>query len=367
MTLGDAYRQLDQDAHNYADAGKVIRLRSRRRTRRALAAGSIAALVVVGGVAVQQRLSRPPAVTATVASPAIDPPAETPTVVSPVIDPPAAARSLPPGKVGARGVLVYAACQYGCPTYLVLADGRQYELDERIVDLSLSPDGRWLGHHTENGYELRDLLGGTAEEIPAPQDRKPNSVLAPWAWSADSRLLLLGDHVDGDVSTYLELDLATGTTTGPALPSGQEPVGILPSGDLLLLDESQYRKRPLTRVTLTRGDHAVTLTSDAGALADTDHGLSIQVSGDRVFTLAYAEQATTVLEFDTTGKLVTRTQLPPDEYPVGPVPGGYAVTRIPQDQKNGRQRLESLTPSGRRLLFDLLGEAAVVLPGAARH
>ncbi|WP_433242630.1 hypothetical protein ACQPYK_38415 [Streptosporangium sp. CA-135522] len=360
--LGDAYRQLDQDTHNYADAGRALSvLRRRRAGKAALVAGSAAVLVIAGGIGLQQRLSGPPDVATTLASP------------THVIKPPATAPRLPSaGSVG-PGAMVYTACRSACPTFLVLQNGQQHVLGERTVNppgnITLSPDGRWLGQPTTGGYEVRDLLGGTVHTLQPPAGGREDSAYSPWAWSADSRRLILGYHASGDVSAYAELDLGSGRITKPELSMGQEPVGVLPSGELLLLDESQYGKTPLDRVTLKLADSGRTmvLASEAGVLADADHGLWIQVSGERIFTLAHSGDAVTVLEFDITGKRVARMPLLADQYPVGPVADGFAIIQVPQDQRNGHQKLESLSPSGRRLLFEVPGLASIVLPGAARH
>ncbi|WP_067134702.1 hypothetical protein [Microtetraspora malaysiensis] len=363
--LGEAYHHLAQDVRDYADADRALVTLRPRRTRRALIAGSAALMVIVGGVvAVQQFLPGPPDTVATVVSP---------TQVVRVVEPPAEAPTLPSAGPVGRGAMVYTACQSECPTFLLLTDGRQYLLGERTVNppgnITLSPDGRWLGQPVGGGYEVRDLLGVTVHRLDPPAGGNADSAYSPWAWSADSRRLIAGYHASGDVSFYTSLELPGGRTSELRLPPRQEPVGLLPSGELLLLDQSQYGKLPLERVTLKYANtgHTVTLTSGAGLLADTDHGLWIQVNDKRVFTLEYSGDRTTVLEFDLAGKQVARLPLSADQFPIGPVDGGFAVMRIPQDQANGRQKLESISPAGRRPLFDVPGLAAVVLPGGARH
>ncbi|MGP3956830.1 hypothetical protein ACTWPT_12590 [Nonomuraea sp. 3N208] len=163
------------------------------------------------------------------------------------------------------------------------------------------------------------------------------------------------------------MELPSGHTSELQAPPGHEPIGLLPSGDVLLLDEGKHDKLPLERVTLEHSSRPVALTSGAGVLADTDQGLSIQVHGERVFTLEYSGDRITVLEFDLTGKAVARLPLAADQFPVGPVDGGFAFIQVSQDQTKERQKLESITPSGRRLLFEVPGQAAVVLPGGARR
>jgi hypothetical protein len=357
--LGTAYDQLDQDVRDYADAGKALATLRTRRIRRAVIAGSAALMVVAAGVAVQQRQPAPLDAVATVAPP------------THVVEPPAEAPPLPATGTVGRGAMVYTACQGQCPTFLLLTDGRQFLLGERTVNppgnITLSPDGRWLGRPVNGGYEVRDLLAGAVHTLQPPAGGDADSAYSPWAWSADSQRLLVGYHASGKVGRYVTLELPSGRTSELQAPSGHEPVGLLPSGDVLLLDEGKHDKLPLERVTLEHAGRPVTLTSGAGVLADADHGLSIQVHGERVFTLEYSGDQITVLEFDLTGKPVARLPLPADQFPVGPVDGGFAVIQVPQDQSKERQQLESITPSGRRLLFEVPGQAAVVLPGGARH
>ncbi|MFI7108518.1 hypothetical protein ACIBK9_19595 [Nonomuraea sp. NPDC050227] len=330
--------------------------------RRALVAGSAAVMVVVGALAVfQARSPAGPDTGVTVASPPH------------VVRPPAQAPALPVTGPAGRGLLVYTACQSQCPTFLLLADGRQFLLGARTVsppgNITLSPDGRWLGQPVRGGYEVRDLLGVAVHRLEPPAGGGADSAYSPWAWSADSRRLIVGYHASGDVRSYRTLELPSGHARELDLPPGREPVGLPPSGEPLLLDIGRHDRPPLDRVTLEHAGtgHTLTLTSGAGVLSDTDHGLSVQVSGERIFTLEYSGDRITVLEFDVTGRQVARLPLPAGRFPVGPVDGGFAVVQVPQDQVRGRQELAVLSPSGSRPLFDVPGLAAVVLPGGARH
>ncbi|MFI9592739.1 hypothetical protein [Nonomuraea sp. NPDC052265] len=81
--------------------------------------------------------------------------------------------SWPPGsasRTGRRGGRRRrtTACQSRCPTFLLLADGRQYLLGERTVsppgNITLSPDGRRLG---------RDVTGRQVARLPLPSDQFP--------------------------------------------------------------------------------------------------------------------------------------------------------------------------------------------------
>ncbi|MEU1723022.1 hypothetical protein [Nonomuraea sp. NPDC005692] len=360
--LGEAFQQLGRDARDYADAGRALGTLRTRRTRRALVAGSAAVIMAVGGLAAYQaRSPAGPDAAVTVAAPPH------------TVQPPAQAPALPATGPAGRGVLVYTACQSQCPTFLLLADGRQFLLGARTVsppgNITLSPDGRWLGQPVGGGYEVRDLLGVAVHRLEPPAGGGADSAYSPWAWSADSRRLIVGYHASGDVRSYRTLELPSGRARELDLPSGQEPVGLLPSGEPLLLDARRYGRPPLDRVTLEHAGtgRTLTLTSGAGVLSDTDHGLSVQVSGERIFTLEYSGDRITVLEFDVTGRQVARLPLPAGRFPVGPVDGGFAVVQVPQDQARGRQELEVLSLSGGRPLFDVPGLAAVVLPGGARH
>ncbi|GLW96383.1 hypothetical protein [Microtetraspora sp. NBRC 16547] len=357
MNLRDTYHQLEEEARDYADADRVLRVMRRRRAVRTAATVTFAALVIAGGVGLQQSLTGLSGNTIT-AVPAASGSA-TPSSAYPALP----AR----GPVG-QGAAVYTPCRYACPTLLALADGRQYLLGAHTItppgNITLSPDGRWLGMPTASGYELRDLLGDTTRRIASPATGGAGSAYSPWAWSADSRRLILGYHASGDVSAYTDVDLTTGRATTPHLPKGYEPVGILPSGALFLLDQSQYDGSARRQVSLRTGGSAVTLrATGAGVFSDADHGLSVQVSGGRIFLLEYTGDKIAVLEFDQKGTLVSRTPLADGEYALGPTPEGYAVIQLPPDQRTGRQRLLSAG----RLLHEFPGEAEIVIPGGARH
>ncbi|MEV0597398.1 hypothetical protein [Nonomuraea cavernae] len=351
MNLRDSYHEPEQEARDCAGADHAPHGPRRRRIVRTAAGVTFATLLIAGGVGLQQGLARPSGDTI-VAVPA------TPGPVS----------ALPANGPVGRGAAVYTPCRQACPTLLALADGRQHLLGTRTVtppgNLTLSPDGRWLGMPTASGYELRDLLGDTTHRIASPATGGTDTAYSPWAWSADSRRLILGYHASGKVSEYTDVDLGTGRISTPRLPEGYEPVGILPSGDLALLDQSQYGEGTRTQVRLRTGGSTVTLqASGDGVLSDADHGLSVQVSGGRVFLLEYTGEQVAVLEFGQGGALVSRTPLADGHYAVGPTADGYAVLQFPRDQRTGHQRLLSAG----RLLHEFPGEAELVIPGGARH
>ncbi|GGO79298.1 hypothetical protein [Nonomuraea cavernae] len=357
MNLRDTYHELEQDARDYADAGRALRVLRRRRIARTAAGAACAALVIVGGVGLRQSLTHPSGDTI-VAVPATSGSAE----------PSPAYPALPASGPIGRGAAVYTPCRHACPTLLAVTDGRRYLLGTRTVNppgnLTLSPDGRWLGRPTASGYELRDLLGDTTHRVASPSTGGPDTAYSPWTWSADSRRVILGYHASGKVAEYTDVDLATGRLTTPRLPDGYEPVGILPSGELVLLDRSQDGESTRRQVKLRTDGSTVTLQATGdGVLADADHGLSVQVSGGRIFLLEYTGEKVAVLEFGQGGALVSRTPLADGHYAVGPTPDGYAVIQLPPDQRTGRLRLLSAG----RLLHEFPGEAEIVIPGGARH
>ncbi|GAA4521028.1 MULTISPECIES: hypothetical protein [Nonomuraea] len=352
MNLRDTYHRLGADARDYADADLALRVLRRRRTVRAVTGAAAAALLVAGGFGLLQNLTRS---------------AETITAV-PAVSTSAGYPSLPSSGPVGRGAVVYAPCRSSCPTLLTLEDGRTYGLGARTVhpqgNITLSPDGRWLGLPTPDGYELRDLLGGTAHRVPVPGDGRADSAYSPWAWSADSRRLILGYHASGDVHAYTDVRLDDGRAEPLTPPEGYEPVGVLPSGELVLLALGQDGDGARERVRLRVGGTARTLSATgSGVLSDADHGLSVQVSGERIFVLEYTGDSVAVLRFDPRGTLVERTPLPDGQYALGPTRDGYAVVQPPADQ---RGRLRLLTTDG-HVLRDLPGEAEPAIPGLARH
>jgi hypothetical protein len=364
--LRTAYGELEGEARDYADPARAVAVARRRRTRRAtvtsvLAAAAVATVVSVVSVGYGPWASRDAGPAAGITASATA--RATPGATGPItVRPPENAPALPPGGAGAAGRLVYTGCMDGCPTYLLTADGRQYLLGDTPPpqgNLTLSPDGRWLGLPTATGYELRDLLGGAVHTVKAPQDGAPGAVYSPWTWSADGRRLVLGHHADGKVRAYVTVDLADGRTTALTPPPGSEPVGMLASGEPLLFDESQYGRRS-SRVTLAVGDSGRRITLDAGStpLVTADGGPTVRVDGELIY--AVAPDLTAVVVFGTGGEEVIRLPLDPGEAPLAPTRDGFAVL--------AGSTLEARTDSGaRKPLFDLPRETQVVLPGSARH
>ncbi|MGV9301795.1 hypothetical protein ACWDLG_00340 [Nonomuraea sp. NPDC003727] len=313
--LRAAYRTLEQEAGDYADSARALAVMRRRRAAVAVAAVA-AVLAVVGGL----WFVRP-------ASPEVSVAAQ-------------------PSGVGRS---IHTACMYGCPTYLTLTDGRQVLLGEQTApppgNLTLSPDGRWLGMPTPSGFQLKDLSGSTVYH--GPQAGQGEAV-TPWAWSADSRTLLLAGHASGKVGAYFLFDLTTGRVTRPEVPSGFEPVG-LARGELVLFAESQYGKRA-TRVELTVGGRPVTLDAGDAELVTEDGGPTIEVYGDRIYALAFPSN--TMIEFGLDGKELTRYRLAGQ--PLGPSEDGYVVSTAGKVSAGGKE------------LFELPPDSLIVVPGMAR-
>ena len=360
--LDEAYRDLAADARNYADPDRVLHEARRRRTRRAtlLVAAVVTAVASALGVA---QLVRPPS---QIAAPA-------PAVRT--IAPPPSSTPLPQDSAVGRGTLVYTACQFGCPTYLVVEDGRQFLLDEQTEpppgNLTLSPDGRWLGRPTSTGYSLRDLLGTDTRLIEVPRSSGVDGLrLSPWGWADDSQQAILGAHTDGDVARYLSVSLPSGRTATAAVPAGTEPVGLSRSGDLLLLDERSYGRLPLTRVDLQLGDTGpgirIQTVAPSTVLADQDHGLTLQVRNDRIYALTHATSQAAVVQYDLRGRTVGEARLGPADAPLGPVDEGYAVLSVPASG-GATAELTVLSGTTRRVLAVLPSAALVVLPGSSRH
>ncbi len=98
--------------------------------------------------------------------------------------------------------------------------------------LSEPPAGRWFGQPIGDGYVLRDLLGTQTISVPRPKTGGA-SRFSPWVWAPDSRRLILGNHTDGLVRDYVEVELPSGRTSRPALAVGEEPVGVLTADELV--------------------------------------------------------------------------------------------------------------------------------------
>ncbi|MFJ2032056.1 hypothetical protein [Streptosporangium sp. NPDC087985] len=315
-TLRDAYRALEQEAGHYADSGKALAIMRRRRL--AIVSTAVAVLAITSGLWFTRA---------------------TPSQVNSV--------ATQPSGIGRS---IHTACMYGCATYLTLTDGRQVLLGKQTApppgNLTLSPDGRWLGTPTPTAFQLKDLTGTTLYQSPSAG---PGEVVSPWAWSADSRTLLLASHASGHVSAYYLLDLAAGQVTEPQVPKDFEPVG-LARGELVLFGESQYGKRT-TRVELTVGGRPIVLDTGDAELINEDGGPSLVVHEDRIYALVHATN--TMIEFGLDGKELTRYRL--SGQPLGPSRAGYVVSDAGKVSAGGHP------------LFELPPDSLIVVPGMARH
>lgn len=360
-TLRRAYRDLEGDARNYVDPDAVFEQLRRRRTRRTGAVVLCVALLVLGSSGVFLA-SRQPIQTALPQTPG----------APMTVKPPGNAPPLPDGATG-LGTLVYTACPSGCPTYVVVESGEQYLLGEQTTpppgNLTLSPDGRWLGQPTAEGYEMRDLLGTARLRIPRPTEGE--ETFSPWAWSEDSRRLILGYHADGAVSHYVDLALPAGTTAPAPVPPGWEPVGILRSGEVVLLNEQVYDRSPARTVPLRigatgRGIELRPGAGEEGVFADGDHGLSVQVAGDRIYALAHGRGSAAVLRYSADAEVQGRIPLDDTDSPIGPLDEEFMVMHIDETGTTPAM-LVGLTPTTRRQIAEVPAEALVVTRGLARH
>ena len=317
--LRRAYRDLARDAQDYVNLEAVMRKAERRRAapRWIGAAVATAAVMVVAACLVRSGQGDP------VASPSSDPSGSATASSAVAIKPPAQATDLPgSGSVG-TAELAYGGCGRGCPTYLLLTDGRQFRIPNADADnptsgLTLSPDGKWFGSRVGGDYVVRDLTGTARHVLPGPLD--------PWAWSADSRWLLLADHNDGTVKRYTLLDVLNGRTVGHAPTDAQEwgVRGVLPSGELLLArGEGPARTSKLTVRTVDAATGAErsrrTIDLSAGMEADESVGIAQLSLGGALLVTAFGvnesgeyalPKALVVVDF-ASGKVLSRRVPPP--------------------------------------------------------
>jgi hypothetical protein len=215
---------LADEAGTYAEPDRAVAADQRRRRRRAITISAVAALAatIVAGLPPALRFDRgiPPATNAT---------------YPPSVTPPAPVQKLPSRRIGAAS-FIYAPCARDCAAYLVMPDGRQYELPTAawggpVGGFTLSPDGAWLGMPTAQGFRLKALVTGTDHTIGGTGP----GITEAWAWSADSRWLLLARHTDGSVHEYTRIDLDAGGAfeTFDSAASGQDVVAITNDGDFI--------------------------------------------------------------------------------------------------------------------------------------
>ena len=140
-TMHDAYRSLEAQAGNYADPQVAWRIGRRRRVRQYSTGAILAALVVssctwaimsVAGRTTEALVATPPSSSDT---------------------PPSSVPQLPNDAAVGPAAMIYTACQYSCPTYLVTKDGQRYLLGDQTLNppgnLTLSPEAAGLANLME--------------------------------------------------------------------------------------------------------------------------------------------------------------------------------------------------------------------------
>nr|WP_062338826.1 hypothetical protein [Herbidospora sakaeratensis] len=329
MNPREAYLDLADDARDYGDPDRAIETAGRRRAARWSAVAVAVTVLVLF------------------------------TWLRPEPEPAPVLRE-PPPHAGARAHSLYSVCRTGCPTVLRLTDGRETEIVSGVETVNppgnhtISPDGRWLGLPDDGGgYRLNDLLGGPDLQLPA----ELGGVYGPWVWAADSSRIILANHRDGDVFHYLDVDLRTGQVTRPVVPEGTEIVGLTGGGELIL----QPPQKVTDQLTLTVAGRPVVFRAQTGRFADDDHGLWIQSRGERLYLHEYGEQAVVRL-LSPEGRADAYLRIPEGRFAVGPTATGYVVV----EPGNQAQRLYEIGQE-ERLLGEYPPEAAVVIPGLARH
>ena len=347
-TLHDAYQELAKDAHNYADPAIFTAPDRRRRPRPSLqvigAAAAVAAIVLTLTL-VEVRRDRPGGLAAPASATHID--------------------GLPDTAVGSAA-LAYTECMNRCPLRLVTTNGQKLVLSAVTVppqgNVTISPDGRWLGAPTPAGYLLRDLAGTTTITVPSANPRE-GWVLSPWTWSKDSQHVILGFHADGNVEQYFDVDLNEGSSTPVAVKPGQEVVGVLTSGELITIDTVGYAQSPLTQLQLTSARTKVALQSGPeGAFANGSPAISVR--GDRIYVIQYTDRPVAVLVFDLSGTRVERLPISATEVPAAATPDGYILMDV-AGGKTFRLTRESKVPVN--LPAPINGQAVFIFPGGARH
>lgn len=136
---------------------------------------------------------------------------------------PTSAAPLPDG-ILSRAELVYA-CVQGCRPVVLFADGREFEVPTDAPstrEITLSPDGRWLGYPLGAGFVVRDLLGHVEHRTGSDT---LNRRLQAWAWTADSSRLLLAEVRDGRPEAFVLLRVDVGPRVEVGPPVGDGPPG----------------------------------------------------------------------------------------------------------------------------------------------
>lgn len=144
---------------------------------------------------------------------------------------PAAPQLPTEGGVGAAE-LVYS-CVRGCRPLVLLTNLREFEVPTDAPtarEVTLSPDGRWLGYPLGSGFVLRDLIGRDEYRLGS---RTVSGRLAGWAWAPDSSMLLLAELRDGQPLEYVLQNLTDGRRTPVVRWPGHDLLGVRRPLDLL--------------------------------------------------------------------------------------------------------------------------------------
>lgn len=231
LELRQELADLAEGARSYADVDAALDRARRIRRRRALvpvvAAVSLTAVAALVWTAVPRPVDPP-------LSPA-SPYPELPSLVEPPAEPPA---PLPADRAVGAAALAYQCG--GCPVYVVMPDGTHYRLDDYADpdggrEVALSPDGRWLGFATAEGFQVRDLTS-TAQ--------RTYDGFFGIAWSPNSRWLV-GSYRGGGSSSYGVMDTVSGALSRVEGASGLRGMvpQLLDSGEVVVLDEDSLGLR----------------------------------------------------------------------------------------------------------------------------
>lgn len=299
----------------------------------------------------------------------------------PVAAPSGAATSatpLPEGAIAAPegrqhpAELVYA-CVRGCRPVVRLTDGSEFTVPTDAPstrEVTLSPDGRWLGYPVGAGFVVRDLLGAAQHRsVSLTPDRRVRA----WAWTADSRRLLLAEVRDGQPEAYVLLELEGGRTEVAAWP-GHEIIGVRSPAELLTIrPDVPAGTRAEAGLSEPTGTMDRWFTVDTGSHLRAGErieptSLRFSGSGYEIVVVDADDGPVAVLRFAGAEGGAVRHDLP------GPGAGRWSVLGIGDDGRafvrNGPEGTEVwyLTGDGSlRAGPSLPGDAVVVTPGTARN
>jgi len=205
--------ELADESNDYTDAAAAVAAARRYRRRMvAVPVACVVAVTLVAAVVAATRPSRDAAPVEPVPDRTTAGPTELVKLALPkvVTAPTGAVPGLPANRAVGQGVLVYRPCPMTCPAYLVTVSGKTYEIDvphvtpgvntlrnqrQRDLEVSLSPDGRYLAISKGDHTTFRDLTGTAANDLPLE-----NVV----AWSPNDRYV---------ANFEKKVDLSTGVVT----------------------------------------------------------------------------------------------------------------------------------------------------------